>query len=131
MTETTCGVSIPSSQSNQKRGSVGKLMPNMSAKLVGGELLVKGPNITKGYLNNPKKTAELFTADGWMKTGDLCEFDEEGYLFVIGRREDVSSFRICHYNFAADISIADLLQGAQGKLFALGERELIYDVGIV
>lgn len=112
MSETTCLVTVGS----QQLGSVGKLMPNMSAKLVGGQLMLKGPNITKGYFNNPKKTSELFTEDGWMKTGDICEFDDDGNLFIIGRLDDVSQFcRVYNCN-VADVCIAHLLQGIQSKL---------------
>ena len=73
-----------------KRGSDGKLLPNMSAKIVNGELLVKGPNIMKGYLRNPKANAETFTQDGWMKTGDVCVLDEDGDMFVVDRVKEVS-----------------------------------------
>ena len=61
----------------------------MSAKLVDGELLVKGPNIMKGYLRNPKANAQTFTADGWLRTGDICRFDEDGDIFVIDRIKEV------------------------------------------
>ena len=73
-----------------KRGSDGKLLPNMSAKIVNGELLVKGPNIMKGYLRNPKANAETFTEDGWLKTGDVCVFDEDGDMFIVDRIKEVS-----------------------------------------
>jgi long-subunit acyl-CoA synthetase (AMP-forming) len=73
-----------------KRGSVGPLMANMSAKLVDGELLIKGPNIMKGYLRNPKANRETFTDDGWMKTGDICRIDEDGDIFIIDRIKEVS-----------------------------------------
>jgi 4-coumarate--CoA ligase len=90
MTETTCGISS-TTQDNSKRGTVGKLLPNMSAKLVNGELFVKGPNIMKGYLRNPVANAEAFTTDGWMRTGDICRFDEDGDIFVVDRVKEVSS----------------------------------------
>jgi len=76
--------------SNLKRGCVGKLLPNMSGKLVDGELWVKGPNIMKGYLRNPNADAETFTKDGWMKTGDVCVFDEDGDMFIVDRVKEVS-----------------------------------------
>jgi fatty-acyl-CoA synthase len=56
-----------------------------------GELVVRGPLVTRGYYAKPEETAALFTADGWMRTGDLGRLDEQGYLVLIGRRKE--SFR--------------------------------------
>jgi long-subunit acyl-CoA synthetase (AMP-forming) len=89
MTETTCLISV-ATRDVTKQGSVGKLIPNMLAKLVDGELFVQGPNIMKGYLRNPKADAETFTDDGWMRTGDVCRFDEDGNIFVVDRVKEVS-----------------------------------------
>jgi 4-coumarate--CoA ligase len=89
MTETTCVISI-ATVDNTKPASVGKLIPNMSGKLVDGELWLKGPNIMKGYLRNPGADAVTFTDDGWMRTGDVCQFDEDGDMFVVDRVKEVS-----------------------------------------
>lgn len=92
LTESTCVVATRAYK-NSKQGCVGKLNPNMSAKLVEGQLYLKGPNITKGYLNNPDADKDNFTEDGWFKTGDICRFDEDGDLFVVDRLKEVSSIR--------------------------------------
>ena len=89
MTETTCIISIATLDMN-KQGSVGKLVSNMSAKLVDSELYIKGPNIMKGYLRNPRADKETFTDDGWMRTGDVCQFDEGGDMFIVDRVKEVS-----------------------------------------
>jgi long-subunit acyl-CoA synthetase (AMP-forming) len=88
MTETTCVISGAAHDSS-KRGTVGKLIPNMTAKLVDGELLVKGPNVMKGYLRNPSANAATFTQDGWLRTGDICRIDGDGDIFVVDRVKEV------------------------------------------
>ncbi|WP_068267528.1 AMP-binding protein [Caviibacter abscessus] len=68
-----------------KIGTVGLVVSNAEVKTVNGELWVKGPMVMKGYYNNPEKTAEVMTVDGWFKTGDLAQIDEDGYITIIGR----------------------------------------------
>lgn len=54
-----------------------------------GELWVKGPHIMKGYFEMPDETAEVLTEDGWFKTGDLCQIDEDGFYHIVGRKKNV------------------------------------------
>ena len=72
-----------------KVGTVGKILPNVELKMApDGEILVKGPNITQGYYNNPQETEKAFE-DGWFKTGDIGKLDEDGYLKVIDRKKRI------------------------------------------
>ncbi len=62
-----------------------------------GELCIKGPQVMRGYWNNPEETQKVFTADGWLKTGDICFMDDKGYLHLVDRKKDmilVSGFNV-------------------------------------
>lgn len=67
-----------------KEGSVGKLMPNCEARVVDGELQVKGSSVMMGYYKMPEETAQTLE-DGWLHTGDLGYVDEDGFVFLTGR----------------------------------------------
>ena len=71
-------------------GTVGQPAPGSSIRISDeGELQAKGPNVFRGYHNLPEKTAEAFTADGWLRTGDLAEIDDEGHIVITGRIKDI------------------------------------------
>ncbi|WP_088291770.1 class I adenylate-forming enzyme family protein [Ureibacillus sinduriensis] len=82
-----------------KIGSVGKPLPRTEIKLVDslgeevpigevGEICVKGPQVMKGYLRNPEETSRTIK-DGWLYSGDLGRFDEEGFLYIVDRKKDM------------------------------------------
>ncbi len=87
-------------ESKLKPGSIGKPMLFTEAKLMGpdthvvprgevGELLLRGPHVSKGYWNNPRATAEALDAQGWFHTGDLARRDSDGFFYVAGRQKDM------------------------------------------
>ncbi len=74
---------------NKKEGSVGKLMPNCAAKVVEEEVWVKGSSVMQGYYHMQKETEETLTKDGWLRTGDLGYVDEDGFIFLTGRKKNL------------------------------------------
>jgi len=73
-----------------KFGTVGKPMPMCEITIAAdGEILVKSPMMFSGYYKEPEKTAEMFTGDGWLRTGDLGELDEDGFLKITGRKKEI------------------------------------------
>jgi len=86
-------------QGVKKIGSIGIPIPGISAQVVDsednplppgqvGELVVQGPNVMKGYLNQPDASAEALKG-GWLHTGDLAKIDEDGYIFIVDRKKDM------------------------------------------
>ena len=88
-----------------RRGSVGRLVPNTEARIVDpgsgadlgpgrtGELWLRGPQVMRGYRDRPEATANTVDADGWLHTGDLCHFDEDGYLYVVDRLKELIKYK--------------------------------------
>jgi long-subunit acyl-CoA synthetase (AMP-forming) len=73
-----------------KIGTVGPAAPGVDIKLGDdGEVLLKGPIVMAGYRNQPEKTKETFTEDGWLMTGDIGEFDEDDYLKIVDRKKEL------------------------------------------
>jgi long-chain acyl-CoA synthetase len=89
-----------------KFGSIGIPIPSTEVKIVAlepdesghykvlsageeGELVVRGPQVMKGYFNNPEETAKTIDADGWLHTGDIAKMDEDGYFYIVDRKKDL------------------------------------------
>ena len=100
-------------------GTSGRLVPSMSAKFVledgkeaapgsEGEICLKGPNIFKGYYNNPKATAESFDSEGWYHTGDVGRADEQGNIYITDRLKDLIKYNGFQ---VAPAQLEDLLLG--------------------
>jgi long-chain acyl-CoA synthetase len=88
MTETSTAATI-ATPDDFKFGTIGKPFPGCEVRIADdGEILAKGPNIFQGYYKNPEATAETLV-DGWLHTGDLGEFDADGYLKITGRKKDI------------------------------------------
>ncbi len=88
MTENTAGATL-NYHHNNKIGSVGKALPGTKIKIEkDGEILLKGNHVMKGYYGNAKSTQETLI-DGWLHTGDVGVLDNQGYLFITGRKKEI------------------------------------------
>ena len=86
----TCGAGAVNPSARIKIGTVGPPAPGVQLKLDSdGEILVKSDVVMLGYRNLPEKTKEAFTDDGWLRTGDIGVFDEDGYLSVVDRKKEL------------------------------------------
>ncbi|MBL6787475.1 MAG: long-chain fatty acid--CoA ligase [PS1 clade bacterium] len=100
MTETSPGgISLEADDALRKIGSAGKALMHTEIRIIDdegddvapnevGELIIKGPNITPGYWNNPEATEKSFI-DGWLKTGDAAKRDDEGFVYIVDRSKDM------------------------------------------
>ncbi|KAF8090939.1 hypothetical protein N665_0461s0025 [Sinapis alba] len=102
LTETTAIVaSMFTKEETERYGSSGLLSPNVEAKIVDpdtgrvlgvnqtGELWLRSPTVMKGYFKNEEATASTIDSEGWLKTGDLCYIDSEGFVFVVDRLKEL------------------------------------------
>ena len=89
-----------------KPGSIGPAMPDTETRVVDvetgktelppneiGELVVRGPQVMKGYYNNEAATAETLTEDGWLHTGDIVRMDEDDYVWVLDRKKELIKYK--------------------------------------
>jgi fatty-acyl-CoA synthase len=92
--------SMTTEESRRKAGSIGKPLMFTEARLIDaagnevaprevGELLLRGPHVSKGYWNNPEATAGALDPQGWFHTGDLARCDDEGFFYIAGRAKDM------------------------------------------
>jgi acyl-CoA synthetase (AMP-forming)/AMP-acid ligase II len=104
MTEATTCIAINPLDA-PRRGSAGRLLANTEARIVDpasgadlgagrtGELWVRGPQLMRGYRDRPEATAATIDEQGWLHTGDLCYFDEDGYLYVVDRLKELIKYK--------------------------------------
>jgi acyl-CoA synthetase (AMP-forming)/AMP-acid ligase II len=96
---------IPDEPGKDRPGSIGFPLPNTECKLVDpgpgtevganqtGELWIRGPQVMKGYLNNPEATAATLDDDGWLHTGDMATVDDDGYFFIVDRLKELIKYK--------------------------------------
>ncbi|XP_057949529.1 4-coumarate--CoA ligase-like 9 isoform X2 [Malania oleifera] len=106
LTESTAGVyRTMGPKESQVIGAVGRLMSNCQAKIVDpdtdtglpphkqGELWLRGPSIMKGYVDDQEATAAILDSEGWLRTGDICYIDNEGFLFFVDRMKELIKYK--------------------------------------
>ncbi|CAH2036718.1 unnamed protein product [Thlaspi arvense] len=106
LTESTgIGASTDTVEESRRYGTAGKLSANMEGRIVDpvtgqvlgpnqtGELWLKGPSIMKGYFSNEEATSSTLDSEGWLRTGDLCFVDEDGFIFVVDRLKELIKYK--------------------------------------
>ncbi|MCA1556507.1 MAG: long-chain fatty acid--CoA ligase, partial [Acidobacteria bacterium] len=107
MTE-TCITSANRPEDN-KVGSIGLPFPGIEMKLdAEGEILVRGPNVMRGYYGHPQETAEVLDAEGWFKTGDVGYTDEHGHFFITDRKKEL--FKLSNGKYVAPQQVESLIK---------------------
>ncbi len=144
LTETSPVVTLNPLDIESFTGSIGLPLPGTDCRIgdenkwMGpgetGELCVKGPQVMQGYWNRPEETGRTFTADGWLKTGDIATMDTKGFFYIVGRKKDmilVSGFNVypneieevinAHPGVAecAAVGVADERTGEAVKVFVV------------
>ncbi len=108
--------------------SVGKPLPSVTIKLADdGEILASGPNIFSGYHKDPAASAEALTEDGWLRTGDIGQWTEDGFLRIVDRKKDIlvlaSGKNVPPANIEQRFAADDLI--AQAVVYGDGKRYLV------
>ena len=123
LTETSPVISV-NSFGKIKVGTVGHVLENLDVKIQeDGEITVKGPSVFKGYFKNEEMTKEVFTEDGYFKTGDIGHIDEEGYLHITDRKKEM--FKTSGGKYVAPQVLENLAKGSKfiEQIMVVGDGE--------
>jgi len=123
LTETSPVICVQE-QGNMKVGSSGKPLPDVKVKIADdGEILVKGPNVMKGYYKLEKESGEVFTEDGWFKTGDIGKLDGEGNVYITDRKKSVFKLSTGKYVAPQNVENQLLNSGFIDQIVVLGYKQ--------
>lgn len=127
MSECAPKIAAPDYDRTEKVSSVGRLVRGCEVRIEDGEIQVKSPSVMLGYYKDEERTAEAFTEDGWLRTGDLGHLDEDGFLYLTGRKKNLIIFEngenvspeAIENTFDGELLIADILvYGKDNKIAA-------------
>lgn len=127
MSECSPKIAVPDYERRDKVGSVGHLVRGCELRIDDGEIQIKSPSVMLGYYNDPERTAEAFTEDGWLRTGDLGYIDEDGFVYLTGRKKNLIIFEngenvspeAIENKFDGELLVSDvLIYGSNGKIAA-------------
>ena len=128
LTETSPVIGVETDD-NFRVGSIGKALPHIQARIDDandegmGELTVKGPNVMLGYYQDEEATKEVMEKDGWFHTGDLAKIDEDGYIFICGRKKSVIVLKNGKNIFPEEMeSLVNKIEGVK-ESFIFGKRQ--------
>jgi long-chain acyl-CoA synthetase len=109
---------------DMRQGSVGKTIRGVELKIAeDGEIIARGPNIMKGYWNQPAETAEVMTSDGWFHTGDIGVMDADGYVFITDRKKDLFKLSTGKYVAPAHIETSLMMSPLIDHAAVLGSHQ--------
>lgn len=103
MTETSPGITVtPRDMPYSKISSCGQLLPSTEARIINlsdgkdvdgpeipGELIMRGPQVMNGYINDPKSTSQMIDSEGWLHTGDVAYYDKDEYFYIVDRTKEL------------------------------------------
>lgn len=126
MSECSPKITAPDYGNKEKLSSVGKVVKGCEVRIVEDEIRVKSPSVMQGYYNDPELTKEAITEDGWLCTGDLGYVDEDGYLYLTGRKKNLIilsngenvSPEMIENKFDGEVLISDILAFGSGAVIA-------------
>lgn len=157
LTETSPAACINPLTLESYNGSIGVPIPSTEAKIISdsgeevptgepGELMIRGPQVMKGYWGRPEATAKTITEDGWLHTGDIAKIDEKGFVYIVDRKKDmilVSGFNVYPNEIedvvashpsvleVAAVGVPDNHSGEVVKIFVVKKDEKLEDAELI
>ena len=131
LTETSPVISV-NHENGYRFGTVGPVVPDIEARIAeDGEILTRGEHVMQGYFKLPEETAEVIDEDGWFHTGDLGEFDEDGFLKITGRKKNL--LVLSNGKNVAPEPIENMLKASQyiAEAVAIGDKQKVVGAVIV